>query len=302
MRSVYIINHELVFFPRSHILSTLNGEKKLLLSIPASLCFQVLIENQGKIVSHDELLSQVWGKRGINVNNNTLYQNIFLLRKSLNAFELDSKNIISTISKRGFIINENLSMIFQSEFHFPENFNNFDDSNESSTTKLDEELENTENEELKKYVTDVNSEINNIHFNIIEADFTSKKNSDSSEKKSSITNKTFRWIGGYILLLIMTISFSLFVIHYYREVIYQNFFEKYKKVGVVDGCNVFVNDDELNHNFYKEALNISKINCTENPSVYITYNAPINRASIISCMVDPHNKKNKNCKSYYLIK
>ncbi|MQK22569.1 transcriptional regulator, partial [Escherichia coli] len=61
------------------------------------------MRNQGRIVTQAELLQNAWGERGMSVTPNTLYQNISLLRKSLNRFNVNG-TLIQTIPKRGFMI------------------------------------------------------------------------------------------------------------------------------------------------------------------------------------------------------
>jgi DNA-binding winged helix-turn-helix (wHTH) protein len=52
------------------------------LNAPTARCLQLLLQNCGKVF-RDEFLAAVWETRGVVVSQNTFYQNISLLRKSL---------------------------------------------------------------------------------------------------------------------------------------------------------------------------------------------------------------------------
>lgn len=100
---LYIINESIIYDSQVHLISYVNGDKMVALPLPASHCFKILLENQGAIISQDELLKRVWNERGMNVNANTLHQNISLLRKALAHID-GGREMIKTIPKRGFTI------------------------------------------------------------------------------------------------------------------------------------------------------------------------------------------------------
>lgn len=103
-----IIDKTVVYEPLTHSLYIIgNKSTQIVLAIPASLCFFVLLDNHGKIVTHNGLLSSVWQSRGMEVSPNTVYQNISILRKSLVSLGLTGE-IITTVPKRGFVISENI--------------------------------------------------------------------------------------------------------------------------------------------------------------------------------------------------
>ncbi|CAM3631642.1 winged helix-turn-helix domain-containing protein [Klebsiella spallanzanii] len=79
------------------------------LPIPASNCFKILLENQGEIITQEALLTRVWNERGMNVNANTLHQNISLLRKALARID-GGREVIKTIPKRGFTIPSSIAI------------------------------------------------------------------------------------------------------------------------------------------------------------------------------------------------
>ena len=102
--NLFLINKEIIFDVNSCELRTLKPDgTKVTLNAPTARCLQLLIENGGKVVSRDDFLERVWMARGIVVSQNTFYQNISLLRKSLKKAGLTDE-IIVTVRRNGFIL------------------------------------------------------------------------------------------------------------------------------------------------------------------------------------------------------
>ena len=102
--SEFIINDEVIFDVNMSELRSVNGNGETInLNGPTARCLQLLIESNGRIISREEFLETVWKTRGVVVAQNTFYQNISLLRKSLLKAGL-SKDIIITVRQRGFIL------------------------------------------------------------------------------------------------------------------------------------------------------------------------------------------------------
>ena len=100
----YIINNEVIFDTNVNKLKPL-GEHgdSVALNAPTARCLQLLLESNGKVISREEFLDTVWKTRGVVVSQNTFYQNISLLRKSLLKAGL-SQDIIVTVRQRGFVL------------------------------------------------------------------------------------------------------------------------------------------------------------------------------------------------------
>lgn len=99
---LFIINDEIIFDANSFELKSLhNVGEAVILNAPTSRCLQLLIEKKDEVVSRDNFLEQVWRTRGIVVSQNTFYQNISLLRKSLKNAGL-TDDIIITVRRKGF--------------------------------------------------------------------------------------------------------------------------------------------------------------------------------------------------------
>lgn len=102
--SEFIINDEVIFDVNMSELRTVNENGTTVnLNGPTARCLLLLIESNGRIISREEFLETVWITRGVIVAQNTFYQNISLLRKSLVKAGL-SQDIIITVRQRGFIL------------------------------------------------------------------------------------------------------------------------------------------------------------------------------------------------------
>lgn len=102
--SEFIINDEIIFDANMSELRALqDGGETIPLNGPTARCLHLLITSEGRIISREEFLDSVWKTRGIVVAQNTFYQNISLLRKSLSRAGL-SQDIIVTVRQRGFIL------------------------------------------------------------------------------------------------------------------------------------------------------------------------------------------------------
>jgi DNA-binding winged helix-turn-helix (wHTH) protein len=114
IKKIYL-EGKVVYEPETHSLYRMEDkENQVTLAIPASLCLFALLQNKGNLVSHHDLLTFAWVSRGMNVSPNTVYQNMSLLRKSLESLGLPG-NMIKTVPKRGFVIPESFPVEFTDE-------------------------------------------------------------------------------------------------------------------------------------------------------------------------------------------
>lgn len=99
----YLIDSCVEFWPEDNLLhSRINGEE-ITLFIAASRCFQLLLNQQGTLVLQQELFDVGWQKNAQGVSNNTLYQNILMLRKGLKHAGYE-QTVIKTVPRQGLII------------------------------------------------------------------------------------------------------------------------------------------------------------------------------------------------------
>ena len=94
-----IINQEIIFNANMNELRPLAGDGECIsLNAPTARCLLLLLQNCGKVISRDEF-RRLYGKHGVVVSQNTFYQNISLLRKSLVKAGL-SEDIIITVRQK----------------------------------------------------------------------------------------------------------------------------------------------------------------------------------------------------------
>ncbi|ECG4848276.1 hypothetical protein E0V38_23820, partial [Salmonella enterica subsp. enterica serovar Newport] len=87
------------------IWNSLSPDKSVRLSIIPAKILSYLLENSKTIVKRNDLLDDIWNKNGLQASNNSLSQNISMLRKILQDMGADS-DIIVTIPKVGLRIHE----------------------------------------------------------------------------------------------------------------------------------------------------------------------------------------------------
>ncbi|ALX93564.1 hypothetical protein AV650_08305 [Serratia fonticola] len=99
----YLIGDSVEFWPEENLLySRVNGEK-ITLFIAASRCLQLLLSQQGELVPQRDLFEAGWQKNGLEVSNNTFYQNILMLRKGLKLAGYEQA-VIKTVPRQGLTI------------------------------------------------------------------------------------------------------------------------------------------------------------------------------------------------------
>lgn len=101
MSRIIILNDIIKFEPEKKNL--VSRDALVHISAPASYCFQLLIEKQGELVTHEELYQYAWRQFGMEATANTLYQNISVIRRGLDKCGLQ-EDIIRTMPRRGFIL------------------------------------------------------------------------------------------------------------------------------------------------------------------------------------------------------
>lgn len=122
MSDRYLLNSLILFEPESNKLSRLNStQAPVLLNQPVSRCLELLLKQYPDAVKQRDFFDFVWGESGQNVPNNTLYQNISLLRKGLKAFGEEFDNAVITVPRLGFKLNPELHITHANEIVGPDN-------------------------------------------------------------------------------------------------------------------------------------------------------------------------------------
>jgi DNA-binding winged-HTH domains len=108
MLMTYLINKEITFRSDDGVMTSIaSPENTVTLSITASRIFTYLLEENGKIVSRDNIFINVWDNNGLQASNNSLSQYISLIRRSLHDLGC-VQEVIQTIPRVGFLIPEGL--------------------------------------------------------------------------------------------------------------------------------------------------------------------------------------------------
>lgn len=105
MKRIYLIGDNVKFILSEKCLIRLDNGSKVKLRASAAFCLLLLLENHGKLVTHDELYKFGWERFGMTASLNVLHNTIFYLRKMLNQAGGFKSGIIETIHRRGFIFN-----------------------------------------------------------------------------------------------------------------------------------------------------------------------------------------------------
>lgn len=108
MSEVILVNRQVKFEPGRNALESMTlPEQKITLPSSSSRCLKVLLSLRGEVVTIKQFHKLVWEKNKAVVSDNTVYQNISIIRKALTAVGAD-KNIIETHTRRGWCIPESV--------------------------------------------------------------------------------------------------------------------------------------------------------------------------------------------------
>lgn len=111
---IYVLDDVISYCPEDGTIKVLDGSDQdmtILTPVPNRM-LQLLVENQGKMLSRDTFLTEVWDKYGKVGSTNSLKQNIGLLRKILDTHL--NKSTIITMPKQGYMFNTNTKIITSS--------------------------------------------------------------------------------------------------------------------------------------------------------------------------------------------
>ncbi len=114
----FIINNNIHFRPADGTIWSNNTEsekKRLTLAKASSRLLYFFIENQGAVLSREDIFKAVWNKQGLHSSNNTLNQYISLLRRVLANFGL-GRDVIKTIPKTGFLLSQDIHIATVKEY------------------------------------------------------------------------------------------------------------------------------------------------------------------------------------------
>lgn len=270
MEKFYIVEHKLIYDAETHTLTSTANNERIALAIPASLCFRLLIKKQGHIVTQAELLHEAWGERGMNVTQNTLHQNISLLRKALSRLSVDA-SIIQTLPKRGFMIADSIDIVDQDYF---------DDINTEPIIQIEE------------------SPLISIKPNIPIVELEPPVECAQTPAKMSATSILMRYKYFVIIFFILLIALG----SSYSKKQIENPFSSYLKLIHLKGCDVYRNNDLQGNNYYLAMVKKYQLDCSPGKVAYITNNYPSSRVSFIICRRPITSNGKSFCTSTYYLK
>lgn len=109
---IFIINEEITFDPDKCIIRNIMHNQEIRLNMPASRCLTLLLMNPHSVISREHFLEEVWQKNGVVVSQNTYYQNISILRKTLKQAGLRGEFIV-TVPHKGLTLCQNITITHQ---------------------------------------------------------------------------------------------------------------------------------------------------------------------------------------------
>ncbi|WP_391511936.1 winged helix-turn-helix domain-containing protein [Citrobacter koseri] len=128
MKKGFLINSFIEFWPEECLLISRNTNTTTLLTSPSSRCFSLMLNSFPEIISHETLSHEIW--QSDNVPLNTIYQNISLIRRGLQSIVGHKTDIVVTISRKGFKIND--TAIISEITDSPDNLHSPSDKPDSS--------------------------------------------------------------------------------------------------------------------------------------------------------------------------
>lgn len=105
----YILNKSVIFRPEDGAIWLNGDDEKITLTPTAKRLLTLLIEEHGKVLPRDQILTQVWDRFSLESSNNSLNQYISQLRRTLAGFGLPD-NVITTIPRVGFVFHEEIAV------------------------------------------------------------------------------------------------------------------------------------------------------------------------------------------------
>lgn len=105
----YMIEHLVLYDESDDSLQHKATNDKIILPATAARVLSYLINNQGIVLSREQILTDVWDKHGYQPSNNSLTQYVSYLRKSFQNIDISPDSII-TVPRIGLLLSENIAI------------------------------------------------------------------------------------------------------------------------------------------------------------------------------------------------
>ncbi|MCT6592914.1 winged helix-turn-helix domain-containing protein [Pantoea dispersa] len=282
------LNGFLVFEPEK---KRITGKgSPIIIGASASLCLELLIENVGQLVTHQQFYDYVWRRFGTEPASTSLYQNISALRRALNKAGLQD-DIIRTMPRKGFLLSPQTTVSRENV------------STSAAITGQPESIHAT---------TPV---ANNLPPKSNRPITTTTPTEEKKVKRSGRKDFTdyfflkFRHFESVVsvnpLLVITSLTFSfLGIIYFSASRTGENEGKTvFSYITDYSGCKIFSKTDALlgTEDILKKTDKL-KLDCRTAPYVYLTVYKNADRLSYFSCQHPLNTSARANCRSFYYVK
>lgn len=259
-----LINDAFEFWPEENRLTSCNDEKvSFHLPTPASRCFLTLLNHAPNVVPQAMLFQSGWDDGGKHVPQNTLYQNISILRKGIKTVTGSDTAIVQTVPKIGFKIDcktilKEVSIPEHTSEELPRNFEGHTSSN-------------------------------------VPTDFPQHGTFKTLFWRACCFKRTAYVYFGIFMGIV--VSFLLGLYSQGRDAC--DFSAEYKLIGEKDGCHYMGNFDALS---WQNAIKNLKVNltCDIYPWIYISAHRDMPTRTLIKCNEPITTKDKLKCISVHV--
>lgn len=274
---VFIINEQVIFDAKEHVLKTVASGKCITLYSTSSECLSLLIRGQGKVISQRELMTVIWSEKNRDINANAFYQMLLTLRRALERAGAGS-NIILTVKRKGLLIDESTAIEWKKR----------------DVTKPEPSI---------TYSDHIN--IVNQHEMPIEINHNSSVADNFSTDETGISKTPTKMVKTklrpiIILGLSAVISAGIFYtfISSKKE---SGYFRHYNSTQKIDDCTfVYMNDSYSNKSLSNIITDIG-LDCSLSKFIYLTSLSSAPQESIIICSVPVTASHANMCTSYFYL-
>lgn len=277
------LNSFIVFEPDKKRISG-RGRTEVI-SASASLCLELLIDNAGQLVTHQEFYEYVWRRFGTEPASASLYHNISSLRRALKKTGLQ-EDIIRTMPRKGFLLSPQTTV-------------------DKETTPLPlspvyvSGISAGDNETADKSTTEVR---------IQAAPDEKKTDAVDTTRLQSVRLKSRFYLSGFkskkSLMLALLLVIPVLPVCFFYIMAGQNYNDELFTYSTdYKGCAIFNNSDSwLSQSEVKKQVDELNIVCDGNPYVYLTAYKHADSLSYFNCEHPLGGHVRANCRSYYYVK
>jgi DNA-binding winged helix-turn-helix (wHTH) protein len=255
---MYLINDSLEFWPeQNRLISHHNKRVSYSLSGPAARCLVILLQRFPNVVTQDEFFEAVWKPEGMIVPQNTLYQNISLIRRGIKLVTGDNTQLVETVPKKGFRMRDG-----------------------TSVQLLDDE-------EVRAETDDVDT------VNVMSVDTESYSGTTKNSFNSKYRVLVFYLIAFPVIslaLVILISSVELWPDTESEHALFNSYTIRFEK----GGCRFLFSEESLDYEHPSSKFYLD-MDCEKFPWVYVTRYSYIPTSSLIRCDKPLGGKKRPHC-------